>query len=262
MSTRPAVIFPEWRDTPLGRAALPVPRAGGGHRLPHRQALARRRRQGSRALPGLLPRGDRARRRDAALQGAWRPDRGDAGRLALRLLPLLDPQDLARAGRSASGSSSTCSSPIRSATRPATWRAIWGRNFPYPCQILYLPQNANSAHAAEYLRGEYAACADAIEAVAGRPVTDDALRALDRGLQREPRAAAASSIASSARSPWLVSADDAYALVAVGGLVPREEHNELLRTVLPHARGAGSQAPRQDPSASSRAASASNRRST
>ncbi|NIM01033.1 MAG: hypothetical protein GTO33_09005, partial [Acidobacteria bacterium] len=25
--------------------------------------------------------------------------------------------------------------------------AIWGRNFPYPCQILYLPQNPNSAHA-------------------------------------------------------------------------------------------------------------------
>ena len=24
--------------------------------------------------------------------------------------------------------------------------AIWGRNIPYPCQILYLPQNANSAH--------------------------------------------------------------------------------------------------------------------
>ena len=25
--------------------------------------------------------------------------------------------------------------------------AVWGRNFPYPCEILYLPQNANSAHA-------------------------------------------------------------------------------------------------------------------
>ncbi|MBE0594695.1 MAG: 2-hydroxyacyl-CoA dehydratase, partial [Gemmatimonadales bacterium] len=30
--------------------------------------------------------------------------------------------------------------------------AVWGRNFDYRCQILYLPQNANSAHAAEYLR--------------------------------------------------------------------------------------------------------------
>ena len=29
---------------------------------------------------------------------------------------------------------------------------IWGRNFEYPCQILYLPQNANSNHAVDYLR--------------------------------------------------------------------------------------------------------------
>jgi len=34
-------------------------------------------------------------------------------------------------------------------------------------------------------------------------------------------------------SPWLISAEDAYALMAVGGMIPREEHNELLRAVLP-----------------------------
>ena len=32
---------------------------------------------------------------------------------------------------------------------------VWGRNFEFPCEILYLPQNANSAHAAAYLRDEY-----------------------------------------------------------------------------------------------------------
>src|SRR3989304_4047494 len=31
--------------------------------------------------------------------------------------------------------------------------AVWGRNFAYPCQILYLPPNPNSAPAAEYPRG-------------------------------------------------------------------------------------------------------------
>ncbi|HCG01068.1 MAG TPA: hypothetical protein DEV93_11060, partial [Chloroflexi bacterium] len=31
--------------------------------------------------------------------------------------------------------------------------AVFGRNFEYPCEILYLPQNANSAHASTYLRG-------------------------------------------------------------------------------------------------------------
>ena len=55
-------------------------------------------RQGPRPLPGLLPRGDRARGRHAAGQGARRAGRDAAGRLALRLVPLLDPQDLARAG--------------------------------------------------------------------------------------------------------------------------------------------------------------------
>lgn len=33
---------------------------------------------------------------------------------------------------------------------------IWGRNMPYKSQILYLPQNANSAYAGRYLRDEYA----------------------------------------------------------------------------------------------------------
>jgi benzoyl-CoA reductase subunit C len=37
-------------------------------------------------------------------------------------------------------------------------------------------------------------------------------------------------------TPWLVSADEAYTLVALGGLLPREEHNALLAWVLPRLR--------------------------
>jgi benzoyl-CoA reductase subunit C len=113
---------------------------------------------------------------------------------------------------------------------------VWGRNVAYPCQILYLPQNPNSAHSIEYLRGEYDRLRRTVEAVAGRRVTDDALRqslavynrnrALLRDLYRVRR-----------ESPWLVSADESYVLVAVGGLVPREEHNALLEYVLPLLRG-------------------------
>jgi benzoyl-CoA reductase subunit C len=33
-------------------------------------------------------------------------------------------------------------------------------------------------------------------------------------------------------TPWLVSAEDAYCLVCLGSIIPREEHNELLQTVL------------------------------
>jgi benzoyl-CoA reductase subunit C len=113
--------------------------------------------------------------------------------------------------------------------------AVWGRNFPYPCQILYLPQNANSAHAAAYLRGEYDRLRRTIEDVAGRRVTDAALRAsltvfnTNRALLRELYAL-------KREAPWLVATDEAYALMAVGGMIPREEHNHLLATALPQLR--------------------------
>jgi benzoyl-CoA reductase subunit C len=113
--------------------------------------------------------------------------------------------------------------------------AVWGRNFPYPCQILYLPQNANSAHAAEYLRGEYDRIKRTVETITGRDITDADLR---RSLEvfNENRALLRELYAIKRETPWLVSAEDAYVLTSVGGLMPREEHNELLRTTLPLLR--------------------------
>ncbi len=109
---------------------------------------------------------------------------------------------------------------------------VWGRNFPYRCQILYLPQNATSAHAPEYLRGEYERLLHEVEAVAGRRVSDDDLRT-SIAIFNENRALLRELYALKRRAPWLVAADEAYVLVALGGLLPREEHNELLRWVLP-----------------------------
>jgi benzoyl-CoA reductase subunit C len=109
--------------------------------------------------------------------------------------------------------------------------AVWGRNFSYPCQILYLPQNANSPAAVTYLRNEYARLQRGIEAIAGRPVTEDDLRR-SLGLYNRNRALLRDLYAIKRETPWLVSADEAYVLVAIGGLIPREEHNELLETVL------------------------------
>jgi benzoyl-CoA reductase subunit C len=113
--------------------------------------------------------------------------------------------------------------------------AVWGRNFSYPCQILYLPQNVNSAHAPEYLRNEYDRLRRLIEQIAGSRVTDDDLRnslrvfndnrALMRSLYEVKRA-----------TPWLLTAEEAYVLVSLGGVLPREEHNELLRVVLSQIR--------------------------
>ncbi len=113
--------------------------------------------------------------------------------------------------------------------------AVWGRNFDYPCEILYLPQNPNSKHAAQYLRGEYARLAREVEKIAGREITADQLRAsvqvfnLNRALLRELYEIKRD-------TPWLLAVDEAYVLLAVGGMIPREEHNALLAWALPKIR--------------------------
>lgn len=120
---------------------------------------------------------------------------------------------------------------------------VWGRNVPYPCRILYLPQNPNSAYAARYLRDEYERVLRLCEEIAGRPVTGDELRA-SIALFNENRALLRRLYALRRERPWLLPVDDAYVLLALGGLLPREEHNDLLRTILPLLEGR--QAARQD----------------
>ncbi len=110
--------------------------------------------------------------------------------------------------------------------------AVWGRNFPYPCQILYLPQNANSPAAVTYLRNEYARLQRSVEEIAGRPIQEDELRrSLD--VYNRNRALLRELYVIKRETPWLVSADEAYVLTAIGGMIPREEHNQLLAAVLP-----------------------------
>ncbi len=125
------------------------------------------------------------------------------------------------------------SPPICDAARNLA--AIWGRNFDYPCQILYLPQNPNSSHSATYLCDEYNRLRRMVEQVAGRSIREDDLR---RSIEvfNENRRLMRDLYDIKRKTPWLVTADEAYCLVAVGGMIPREEHNKLLRTVLPQLR--------------------------
>ena len=109
---------------------------------------------------------------------------------------------------------------------------VWGRNVSYPCQILYLPQNPNSAHTIDYLRGEYDRLRRTVETIAGTTVTDGQL-ARSIAIYNGNRALLRELYALKREHPWLVSADEAYVLVALGGLIRREEHNELLRYVVP-----------------------------
>jgi benzoyl-CoA reductase subunit C len=125
------------------------------------------------------------------------------------------------------------SHPICDAARNLA--AIWGRNTEYPCQILYLPQNPNSSHSVTYLCDEYTRFTRTLEQVAGTTIQP---RDLQRSIEvfNENRRLVRDLYEIKRRTPWLVAAEDAYCLVAVGGMIPREEHNELLHTVLPQLK--------------------------
>jgi benzoyl-CoA reductase subunit C len=131
------------------------------------------------------------------------------------------------------------SHPICDAARNLA--AIFGRNFTHPCQILYLPQNPNSRHSVPWLRGEYDRVKRTLESVTGASIPEDALRASIR-VFNENRRLLRDLYDIKRQSPWLIAAEDAYALVAIAGLIPREEHNELLRALLPQIRARGRRA--------------------
>jgi len=122
------------------------------------------------------------------------------------------------------------SHPICDAARNLA--AVWERNVGYPCQVLYLPQNPNSAHSVEYLRSEYARLLADLEAVAGRRASVEDLRR-SIAVFNENRALLRRLYDLRRETPWLLDADEAWTLVALAGLVPREEHNALLEWLLP-----------------------------
>jgi benzoyl-CoA reductase subunit C len=112
---------------------------------------------------------------------------------------------------------------------------IWGRNFDYPAQILYLPQNANSAYSVQYLRDEYARVLRDIEQVTGNSVRDDDLRR-SIAVFNENRRWLRELYAIKRETPWLLSIDEAYVLLNLGGMIPREEHNALLAALIPQIK--------------------------
>jgi benzoyl-CoA reductase subunit C len=109
---------------------------------------------------------------------------------------------------------------------------IWGRNYDYPCQILYLPQNPNSSYSIQYLKEEYERIQGVIEKVAEKKITDDDLRN-SIAVYNKNRALLRKLYEIKRERPWLISTNEAYVLTAVGGLISKEEHNEILEEALP-----------------------------
>jgi benzoyl-CoA reductase subunit C len=112
---------------------------------------------------------------------------------------------------------------------------IWARNIEAPAQILCFPQNPNSRFAAGFLAEEYRRVLGDIEAIAGRRVTDGEIRA-SVGVFNENRHLLRELYAIKRDTPWLLAVDEAYVLMALGGVITRDEHNELLRALLPRIR--------------------------
>jgi benzoyl-CoA reductase subunit C len=234
LPSAPVTVFPEWRDRPLDEmlaacrelledTAFPTVRRwreAGGKVVGHFQVYFP---EEIAHAAGMLP----FKVRGAALEPAQADSRFGSYLCSIIKTSL----ELALSGRVELDLFVT--HPICDAARNLA--AVWGRNVPYPCQILYLPQHANSVHAAGYLRGEYDRLRRDLEAIAGRPITDDRLRD-SLAVFNENRALLRELYALKRELPWLVAADEAYVLLAVGGLVPREEHNVLMRTVLPLLR--------------------------
>jgi benzoyl-CoA reductase subunit C len=115
---------------------------------------------------------------------------------------------------------------------------VWARTLPYPARILYLPQNPNSSYAATYLRDEYARTLAVIEEIAGVTVGDAAL-ATSLQVFNANRRLLRDLYALRREAPWQIAVDEAWVLVALGGLLPREEHNLLLAAALPKLAARG-----------------------
>ena len=121
---------------------------------------------------------------------------------------------------------------------------IWGRNFKgMTAEILYLPQHANSRQAVRYLRDEYARVLAELERIRGRLVEEEELRRSIR-VYNENRRLLRELYRFKRDTPWLLSTTEAYVLAKVGTVMPREEHNEILRAALAEIPGRGAR--RQD----------------
>jgi benzoyl-CoA reductase subunit C len=68
--------------------------------------------------------------------------------------------------------------------------------------------------------------------VAGAPILEDDLRR-SIAVFNENRQLLRRLYAVKRETPWLLSIDEAYVLTALGGLIPRREHNALLQALLP-----------------------------
>ena len=121
-------------------------------------------------------------------------------------------------------------STICDSARNLCW--VMKRNSPDKyVDFLHLPHNPASPAATDFLADEYRRLAGELEKLGGRKITDEALSE-SIALYNRNRALLRELYELRSRSPHLIRAWEAYALVRAGNFMPVEEHSFLLKEVL------------------------------
>ena len=111
------------------------------------------------------------------------------------------------------------------------------RNFPgLWVEYLHLPQNVNSPAAVSYYRGELERVRAKLERMSGKAIPSHSLRAAIHEFN-ENRSLMRRLYAMRAAAPGKLKSSELYLLVRAGALLPKSEHNALLKLVLPLIEG-------------------------
>lgn len=114
---------------------------------------------------------------------------------------------------------------------------MWSMIFPDRyVHYVDLPQNFDPAVGGLFWRRELETLRTDFEALSGRTITDDALRA-SIAVYNENRAAIRDLYRARSRAPWLFPMSEAYLLLRAGNVLPPEEHTAMLRAYLELAAG-------------------------
>jgi len=114
---------------------------------------------------------------------------------------------------------------------------IFARVLPQkPSHMLHLPQNFASPATIPFLVAEYRSLIAKLERVAGRPFSQEDLRA-SIAVFNEQRELVERLAALKRETPWKVTLVEYYLLLRLGGLLPREVHVPLLRRALAELEG-------------------------
>lgn len=109
---------------------------------------------------------------------------------------------------------------------------IWKLQFPdVYVRYLDVPQNFRDDVGGAFYVRELQELREGLEGVAGRKITDDALRAAIAAFN-ENRRVVREVYAARARAPWLAPTSEVYLLMRAGLVLPVEEHTRLLRDYL------------------------------